>query len=197
MLNHIKKVFNSIGLALQDVLLVVPMLTMYSAYLIQLHKLRDRIARIVAEKEAWEAYTDTTHGIRVTLPASMHVTHTTNPVHPDTIIITDMQLTQHEEPVKESMLYRPKCGGVGEGFENNEAPIYNGIIIIIDRNTKDRNDAKVDTYQSTFRKYWYEGKTIAETIRVGKNSYQVTASYINVPEYDMLYESVIHSIGPS
>lgn len=197
MLNHIKKVLNSIGLALQDVLLVVPMLTMYSAYLIQLHKLRDRIARIVAEQEDWEAYADDSLGIRFIIPASMHVTHTTDPVHPDTIIITDMQLTQHEEPVKESMLYRPKYGGEGGGYESNEEPIYKGIMIMINRNSVRNSQKKTNLHEIMFKKYWYEGKNVNETILIGENTYQVTASYLNIPEYDMLYKAVKHSIGPS
>ncbi len=197
MLNHIKKVLNSIGLALQDVLLVVPMLTMYSAYLIQLHKLRDRIARIVAEQEEWEAYADDSLGIRFNIPVSMHVTHTTNPVHPDTIIITDMQLTQHEEPVKQSMLYRPKYGGAGGGYVNNETPLYKGIMITINRNSVKNSQKKINLQETTFKKYWYEGKNVTETIVIGNMTYDVNASYLNIPEYDMLYKAVIHSIGPS
>ena len=195
MLNHIKKVLNSIGLALQDVLLVVPMLTMYSAYLIQVHKIRDRLARIIADKGCWEPFADDTLGIRFNLPANFHVTHTTNPISPDMIIISDMELTQHEDPVKTSILYRPKYGG-GDGYEHNETPIYKGIMITIDRNSLDSNKGKTNQYESIFKKYWYEGKNNKETVAVGKNTYQIKASYLNIPEYETLYKKVINTISP-
>lgn len=195
MLNHIKKVLNSIGLALQDVLLVVPMLTIYSAYLIKVHKIRDRLARIITDKGYWEPFADDTLGIRFNLPGHFHVTHTTNPISPDMIIISDMELTQHEEPVKESILYRPKYGGVGGGYEHNETPIYKGIMITIDRNSIDSYKGKTNQYESIFKKYWYEGKNITKMVAVDKNTYHIMASYLNIPEYETLYKEVINSIS--
>jgi len=170
----------------------------YRSYVIQTFFLIYHLTQIIHNPKQWHEISDEKLGIKLSVPLSWEprVYKDIFSLNPYQIAISDMSLDTYLEPNDSEAIYIPEIGGVGGGYENSEKAIYKGIVFTIDRNVIDREVGKNRRYESVFTKYCYSGKDVFENIVIGNRTYQIRSSYLNIPEYDTLYQKVIKSIRP-
>lgn len=170
----------------------------YKSYVIQTFFLKAHLRQIIHNPKQWHEISDEKLGIKLSVPLTWEarVYKDITSLHPYQIAITDMTLNTYLQPNNRDAIYIPEIGGVGGGYENNEKAIYKGIVVTIDQNVIDIEEGKNKRYELVFKKYCYSGKDVFENIVLGNKTYHIRSTYLNIPEYDILYKKIIKSIRP-